>query len=246
MPAEWIKLCVLLYSLVGPGNKYTQQPPEGLLLKEGDQIVAIGDSITAQGGYLRDIDAVLAASYPKLKLPPIINVGISGQKAEDLVGRFENDVINAKTKDGQPVKPAVVTLSIGVNDVWHRAEKPHDPEVVATYWKNVDKMVEMAQAADIKVILLTPTVISEDVNGEANQRLLMYVQVMKEIGRARKCTVVDLHQMFVDALGKRPKDRTGTDPWLTADGVHMRPEGDGIMAIGVLRAMGVPDANIRK
>lgn len=246
MSPEWIKLCVLLYSLIGPANKYVQSPPNAFILKEGDQIVAIGDSITDQGGYLRDIDAVLAAKYPALKLPPIINVGISGQKAEDLVGRFEKDVIHAHTKDGQEVKPALVTISIGVNDVWHRVEKPHDPEVLATYWKNVDKMVQMAQDADIKVILLTPTLIGEDISGEGNQRLILYSQVMKEIGRARQCTVVDLHQVFVDAVAKRPADRKGRDPWLTVDGVHMRPEGDGLMAIGVLRAMGVPDAMIRR
>ena len=37
------------------------------------------------GGYFRDIDAVLAAQYPEMKIPKVINKGISGQKAEDLV-----------------------------------------------------------------------------------------------------------------------------------------------------------------
>jgi lysophospholipase L1-like esterase len=64
-----------------------------LQLKEGSQIVAIGDSITQGGGYLRDIDAVLAQQYPDLKLPKVINKGISGQKAEDLVKRFDKDVV---------------------------------------------------------------------------------------------------------------------------------------------------------
>jgi hypothetical protein len=32
--------------------------------------------------------------------------------------------------------------------------------------------------------------------------------------------------------------------WLTGDGVHMKPLGDAIMAAGVLRALGVPDAKV--
>ncbi len=51
--------------------------------------MAIGDSITAGGGYLRDIDAVLAQQYPDLKIPKVVNKGIGGQKAEDLVKRFD-------------------------------------------------------------------------------------------------------------------------------------------------------------
>ena len=47
----------------------------------------MGDSIAQDGGYLRDIDTVLAAEYPGLKLPKVINKGISGQHAEDLVPR---------------------------------------------------------------------------------------------------------------------------------------------------------------
>jgi hypothetical protein len=42
-------------------------------------------------------------------------------------------------------------------------------------------------------------------------------------------------------LKQKPADQK---TWLTGDGVHMKPLGDGIMAAGVLRALGVPDAKI--
>jgi len=45
--------------------------------------------------------------------------------------------------------------------------------------------------------------------------------------------------MFLTALKNKPADLK-----LTGDGVHMGPYGDAIMAIGVLRAFGVPDATI--
>ena len=152
--------------------------PRELILKPGSQIVAIGDSITQAGGYLKDVDAVLATKYPELKLPPIQNVGIGGQKAEDLVKRFQKDVVDKK--------PAVVTISVGINDVWHRAGQPHDPHVLADYWINVEKMVEMAQQAGIKVILLSPTVIGENAREHANKRLRIYVEAEKQVARDRK------------------------------------------------------------
>jgi lysophospholipase L1-like esterase len=224
------KLFAMILSLVGPAPDDT---PKELQIKPGDQIVAIGDSITAGGGYLRDIDAVLAQQYPDLKIPKVINKGISGQKAEDLVQRFDKDVVQ--------LKPAFVTISIGINDVWHRLGNPHDEKVLATYEENVAKMVDAAQKAGIKVILLTPTVIQEKPAEEGNKRLLMYVAAEKKIAAEKKCQLVDLHGMFLTALKKKP---AGQGNWLTSDGVHMKPLGDAAMAAGVLRALGVPDEKI--
>jgi lysophospholipase L1-like esterase len=186
------------------------------------------------GGYLRDIDAVFAEQYPQLKLPKVINKGIGGQKAENLIGRFDRDVI--------ALKPAYVTISIGINDVWHRLKTPHDPKVLETYKKNVTAMVDKAQAAGIKVILLAPTVIQEDPNAEGNRRLVAYVDAEREIAAEKKCQFVDLHGDFLKALKQKPAKEKGT--WLTGDGVHMKALGDAIMAAGVLRALGVPDAKL--
>ena len=102
-------------------------------------------------------------------------------------------------------------------------------------------MVDQAQQAGIKVILLAPTVIQEDPNAEGNKRLTMYVEAEKQIAAEKKCQFVDLHGMFLTALKQKPADEKN---WLTSDGVHMKPLGDAIMAVGVLRALGVPDAKI--
>jgi lysophospholipase L1-like esterase len=225
------KLFAMVLSLIGPAPADT---PKELQLKSGDQIVAIGDSITAGGGYLKMIDAVLAQQYPDLKLPKVVNKGISGQKAENLVSRFDKDVVQ--------LKPAVVTISIGINDVWHRLGKPHDEEVLKTYKQNVGKMVDDAQTAGIKVILLAPTVIQEDPEAEGNKRLALYVEAEKQIAAEKKCQFVDLHGMFLTAVKQKPADQKN---WLTGDGVHMKPMGNAVMAIGALRALGVPDDKIK-
>jgi len=210
--------------------------PKKFLLKKSNVIVAIGDSITAAGGYLRDSDAALADLHPALQLPGIVNVGISGQKAENLVERFQRDIVDRK--------PTVVTISIGINDVWHRLGAPHDENVLKAYKENVAKMVDMAQTNGIKVILLTPTIIQEDPAAEGNKRLVHYVDAMKAVALEKKCGLADLHAMFLEALKHKPADVKGN--WLTTDGAHMSPLGDAVMAVGVLRALGVPDKDLAR
>jgi len=221
------KIYAKAIELVGPSTN----APKELLLKPGDQIVCMGDSITAGGGYLRQMDAMFAQQYPDLKLPKIINAGISGHKAENCIQRFDRDVLKKK--------PNLMTLNIGINDVWHRLRKPHDPKILATYKENVGKMVDQAHAAGIKVILLAPTVIKEDLKAEGQKRLALYVNAMRELSVEKKCGFVDLHKMFLDALAKKPADMKGN--WLTRDGVHMKPLGNAIMGLAALRGMGVPD-----
>ncbi len=237
MALSLAKILALLLPLISPAA--SKDAPKELMLKKGDQIVAMGDSITQQGGYLKMIDKVLAEQYPDLALPKIINAGISGHKAENMVARFEKDVV-AK-------KPNIVTISVGINDVWHRVAKPHDDQVLATYKENVTKMVEMAQAAGAKVILIAPTVIQEDPTTEGNKRLLLYVAAERDIAKAKNCTLIDLHQMFLDAMEKRPEgiEKDAKGHAYTKDGVHMNPAGDAIMAIACLKGMGVPDEKIK-
>jgi acyl-CoA thioesterase-1 len=228
-------------SVLAQALKLLPAAPEGSpkepVLKAGDLVVAIGDSITQQGGYLRDINAALAQGWPDLKLPPLVNAGIGGQKAEDLVKRFDKDVVQRK--------PALVTLSIGINDVWHRLNKPADANVLANYKANLARMVDMAQASRIRVILLAPTVIKEGPEAEGNKRLVEYVEAMKSVAAEKKCGFADLHALFLEALRKKPAEFKDKDKgWLTADGVHMKPLGDAIMAVGVLRALGMADEKI--
>ena len=228
---EATKFFALILALVGVAPS---DCPRDIQLKAGDKIVAIGDSITRNGGYLTYTDGVLSQQYPDLKIPPITNVGIGGQKAEDLVVRFDKDVIQHK--------PSIVTISIGINDVWHRVKAPHDEKVLAAYKQNVAKMVDDAQKAGIRVILLAPTIITEDPKAEGNIRLPMYVKAMKEVATEKKCQFVDLHEMFLEALKSKPADFKGN--YFTQDGVHMNERGNGIMAVGLLRALGVSDEKI--
>jgi acyl-CoA thioesterase I len=218
----------------GPGTQ-----PAGVQIKPGQQIVAMGDSITQAGGYLRVMDAVFAQQYADLKIPRVISAGISGEKAEDMVKRFERDVIARK--------PDIVTISVGINDVWHRMDRPHDPQVLEQYRRNVERMVRMAREAGARVIILSPTVIEEDAESEGNRRLRLYIEAGQKVALKLDAEYVNLNEMFLKVIARRNQDNDAdgraAEP-LTTDGVHMTPLGDTLMAVGVLRALGVPDEKI--
>ena len=207
-------------------------PPTEPVVRPRERIVAIGDSITQAGGYLRIIDAVFARQYPHLRLPPIVNAGVGGHKAEDMAARFDADVLAHS--------PDRVFINAGVNDVWHRLTMPERSDVLDAYRANVARMTRAALARGAHVLLLTPTLIGETAESEGNRRLSRYVDAMRAVAAETGAGLCDLHALFLAVLATAARPAN----WLTTDGVHMRPAGDAVMAIGVLRSLGVPDDRI--
>ncbi|MFP3394430.1 GDSL-type esterase/lipase family protein, partial [Brevibacillus sp. SIMBA_076] len=62
--------------------------------------------------------AQIAAALPAAQ---VVNVGISGNRAVDLEARWDDDV--------EPTSPDVLTIYIGVNDMWRRYDR--DDETTA-------------------------------------------------------------------------------------------------------------------
>ena len=83
-----------------------------LLLKKGDRLAIVGDSITEQKQYSRFIEDYLLACTPELGLH-IFQFGWSGERAPGFAHRMNNDLI--------PWKPTVVTTAFGMNDGSYQA-----------------------------------------------------------------------------------------------------------------------------
>ncbi len=209
------------------------------LLKSGDRIAFLGDSITQfgadhQSGYAKLVVSGLAANG--IKAEPVF-AGISGHKSNDMLGRLDKDVLSKK--------PDVMTLSCGVNDVWH-GERGVPLE---KYKENIAAIVEKAQAAGVKPVILTATMIGEDQANANNQKLIPYNEFLRGLAKEKGLPLADLNSQMQEAL-KKAKDEGAPKPnksnFLTSDGVHMAPQGDQMMAEGVLRALGLGDEQIAK
>jgi lysophospholipase L1-like esterase len=202
-------------------------------IKSGEKLAFLGDSITAAGksnpgGYVNLVSNGLATNGVKIE---VIGAGISGHKSNQMLGRLENDVLK--------FKPQWMTLSCGVNDVWH-GEKGVPLE---DYKKNITSIVDQAQAAGVKVILLTSTMIGEDQANPNNQKLIPYNDFLRSLAKEKKCLLADLNADMQAAVSKA---NTPGKNALTGDGVHMVFPGDVMMATGILKALGLDDKQLAK
>lgn len=207
-----------------------------ILVKDGETVAFMGDSITQAGaknssGYVQRIDAGLAANGIQIKR---IDAGISGHKSNQMLERLQKHVLD---KD-----PDWMTLSCGVNDVWHGDRGVN----LEDYKKNITEIVEKCQEAEVKVVILTSTPIREEKN-DLNEKLAAYNDFLRELAKEKKLPLADLNaMMWKEIESETPAFPKAGKHYLTSDGVHMNPFGDAVMAEGVLRAFGLGDAEIAK
>ncbi len=204
-----------------------------ILVKTGEKVAFLGDSITQAGwgspkGYVHLVVDGLAANDVVVTPVP---AGISGHKSNDMLNRLDRDVISKA--------PNWMTLSCGVNDVWHGARGVN----LEDYKKNITAILDKAAAANIKVVVTTATVIKEDLANAENTKLADYNAFLRTLAAERKAPLADLNAMFQERIKAENKPGKNT---ITGDGVHMNAEGDKIMARGILKAFGLDEAQMKK
>jgi lysophospholipase L1-like esterase len=225
----------------------------GLQVKAGETIAFLGDSITAGGarknGYITFVMDALNKQGLEVSR---ITAGKSGHKSNDMLARLEKDVLSKK--------PQWMTLSCGVNDVWHfklrLGKRTFTGVPLEDYKTNIRAVIDKAQAANITVMILTSTMIGEDPERELNRNLIPYNAFLREIAAEKDCLLADLSKDMHAALKEIPdaegKARMFGEPGyqrnirnkLTTDGCHMNTLGNAMMAKGILRAFGLSEEKI--
>lgn len=197
------------------------------------KILFQGDSITdarREGEGFGSALAALGTGYPALigaelmrKDPSalVINRGVSGNRVVDMYARWKADCIN--------LAPDVLTILIGVNDVWH--ERNWQNGVEAEKFEKIYRMLieeTLQKLPGIKIILmgafLTEGTVAEgddfkDFSEEVKTRRQITEKIAKEYGLA----YIDLQKVFDDALELAPAEH-----W-TAEGVHPLAAGNALI-----------------
>ncbi|MEI7955651.1 MAG: SGNH/GDSL hydrolase family protein [Verrucomicrobiota bacterium] len=204
------------------------------VLFQGDSITDGGRDYKAQyldhalgHGYPYIIAANACGHYPELNLT-FLNRGISGNKVSDLAARWQNDVI--------ALKPDLLSILIGVNDVWHNlgAKKgiPFD-EIEATYEKMLTDTGSMLPGT--KIVLCEPFILRGSANtkqwAEWDAAIKKIQQMVARLGEKHKCPVVHFQRVFDEAVKRAPAEY-----WLF-DGVHPAWAGHQILADEWLRVV---------
>ena len=194
-------------------------------------IVLIGDSITDAGrredpdrhlgqGYVRLVSEALAA---RGDARPIINTGISGDRAVDLLARWEQDALAHE--------PELLSVYVGVNDTWRRYDSD-DPTSAEDFEKTYRSL--LAEAEDRlapRMILVEPFILpvkaEQDAYGpeDLDAKRAVVAKLAAEFGAA----FVPLQSLLTDAAAQQGGGRSGNAA-LADDGVHPTPLGNQLIA----------------
>lgn len=201
------------------------------------RLVFIGDSITDCGrltdpdglgsGYVRRIAEITLARDPATA-PTVINRGTSGHRVPDLADRWDRDVI--------ALEPDVVSIKIGVNDVWRQIDGQGGGVLIEEFKTVYDSLLSRTLAAlpSCKIVLCEPTIFWPPAErAELGQALIKpYVEAVNALGDAFAVhAVVPLHHAFEKARAARPEV-----DWAT-DGVHPSSAGHMLIAEQWLEAI---------
>ncbi len=180
------------------------------------KILFQGDSITDAGRNRDDIHDLgggypkYAAQYMKEAFPDVdfefVDLGISGNQTKDLVDRLESDFID--------IQPDIVSIMIGINDVWHHAgDKSWIPNEVfeARYRTVLEKLKTQTKA---KIMIIEPFIIPVADKEFFREDLDPKIQVIRRLAREYADVYLPTDGLLASAfIGKEPAEFAG-------DGVH--------------------------
>lgn len=197
----------------------------------GDSITEAGESIEGEGTYKGFITSLRENVSQEVEL---INKGIGGNKVSDLLLRYNDDVLK--------LKPNIVFIYIGINDVWHKYDWGTGSDI-DIYEKGLRKIITDIKAVGAKIILCTPTVIGEN-NGEfklnnnfkdidtteiMNKDLDAFSDVVRNLSSEFNTDLLDLRKKFKEYISEN-NDQNMSKGVLTSDGVHLNNEGNKLIA----------------
>ncbi len=214
-------------------------PARRNLVAKSDVVLFQGDSITDAGrsrdqanvpnqqpglgsGYAWLAAAELLVDRPKDGLT-IFNRGISGNKVFQLAERWQKDCLD--------LKPSLLSILIGVNDLWHKLNGQY-AGTVEVYERDYRALLERTRKAlpKIKLVLCEPFVLRcGAVNDKWFPDFDSYRAAAKRIAADYHAAFLPFQTMFDQAVKLAPPEH-----W-AKDGVHPTPAGASLMAYNWLR-----------
>ena len=186
------------------------------------KILFFGDSITDMGrdkgqgaeiysfgaGYPHVVASALYGENPEKY--HVVNRGISGNRVVDLYARIKCDVWNEN--------PDVLSILIGVNDVWHEINRQNGVEL-DRYRKVYEMLIEdtLRTLPAVKIILCEPFVLKGSATEENFDKFTAvydYAKVVKEIAKKYNLHFLPLQEKFNAAAAKYSAEK------YLYDGVH--------------------------
>ncbi len=206
-------------------------------VNDGDIVLFQGDSITdcdrresPDGlgfGYVSVVSGTLAAN-PTAPRAKILNRGVGGDRTVELLARWNEDC--------EAIRPRVLSIMIGVNDVWRivgewNGQTYVDPEA---FESNYRTLLDRAVSAGIaQLALCSPTMIENGRDARLRSLLEARKEIVKSLASEYRAVYVPTQETQLALLAGRPDVR-----W-TADGCHPTLTGHVALANAWLSATGL-------
>ncbi len=203
------------------------------IFNPGARILFQGDSITdGNRGRNNDPNHILGHSYAFLiaakyggafpdRNLAFFNRGISGNKIPDLARRWQTNTID--------LNPTVVSILIGVNDIWHPLNAKQEVSA-EKFEEGYDKLLAETVAAlpGVKIILcepfITPGKATSEKWDEWQAHIKKFQVIVAKLGAKHHAPVVKLQKTFDAACKRAPAEY-----WVW-DGVHPTYAGNQLIA----------------
>ncbi|MES2308483.1 MAG: SGNH/GDSL hydrolase family protein [Verrucomicrobiota bacterium] len=198
-------------------------------IRPGDRILFQGDSITDAGrggtpdglgnGYVSVIAGFIQSWNSSSNLE-IVNRGISGNRTFELRQRWKEDCLE--------IKPTVLSIKIGVNDVWRKFQDHATQKYISLpeYADHLEILCNEARQAGVReIILVSPTTITSQNKSPENDLLGEYVNHVESFSKKIGALYVDVRTPLMEAREKNPKIA-----W-TPDGCHPGAAGHTLIAV---------------
>lgn len=203
-----------------------------LQVKEGDTIGFLGDSLTQfanrKYGFIHLVmGALKEEGIKKLKYVP---GGVGGDRSSSILARLDKFLAR---------KPSIVILQVGVNDVAWGKRGVKLPE----YKKNMRKIVQRCEKAGARMVLVTPTLHTEEPAYKNNVELEKYAQAVRDLAKEKKLLLVDWQKIMRSIIVSN-RIRADKGNHLTIDKVHLNGYGNMYLACAILETLGMEKAKI--
>lgn len=208
----------------------------------GEMILFQGDSITdceraLEGNSAPNLQANLGDGYAWLAAAGLLvnrpdddlrfhNRALSGNKVFQLADRWDADCID--------LRPDVLSILIGVNDIWHARDGAYDG-TVETYERDYFALVKRTRLAlpYTKLVICEPFVLRcGSVDESWFPEFDRYRAASRHVAETYDATWVGFHTMFERAVHYAPPE------YFAEDGVHPTTAGAALMAETWVRAVG--------
>jgi lysophospholipase L1-like esterase len=213
----------------------SELPEGGVILFQGDSITDAGRDRNAAAandvkglghGYPHLLAASLLHEYAASK-PKVFNRGISGNKVPDLQARWEADCV--------ALQPTVLSILIGVNDIWHKLNGNY-AGTVADYETGFRGLLKSTRERlpETRIVICEPFVtrtgaVKENWFPEFDERR----SVAKKLAEELSLTFVPFQSAFDAAVEVAPPE------YWAYDGVHPTLAGHALMASEWRKATGI-------